>query len=92
MGAIEHPPDPFTFVDRRSRLLTLELDLAMTFVDIARTTNIPKSQARDLENAWKAYCAICEMLVEGVDCSPEDQTRIDRMSDALGRTLLGWLT
>ena len=90
MGAIEHP-DPVSFA-KHSRLLLLELDLAMTFVDIARTTGIPESQAGNLENAWKAYCAICEMLAEGIDCSPEDRARIDRMSDALGRTLLGWLS
>lgn len=91
MGAIEQLPDAVRFPDQRSRLLMLELEFAMTFVDIARVTPIPESQAKNLDSAWKAYCSICEMVAEGAHCSAEDQARVDRMSDALGRTLLGWL-
>ncbi|HEU0289554.1 MAG TPA: hypothetical protein VFR39_02215 [Burkholderiales bacterium] len=63
----------------------------MAFVDIARTARIAPSQAKQLRQAWQAYCSIWEMLDEGVDCSPEDRARIQRITDALARTLRDWL-
>jgi hypothetical protein len=91
MDATHQPPALYRFAEQRRRLLMLELEVAMTFVDIARTAPIPESLAGKLENAWKAYCSICEMVGDGADCPPEDKARIERMSDALGRTLLDWL-
>lgn len=90
MDALEQLPGHGPTLDRL-RLLTLELEVAMAFVDVVRTTHIGLAQAGALQQVWSAYCSLCEAVGQGEACSQEDRARIQRISDALGKTLCGWI-
>jgi hypothetical protein len=54
----------------RYQLVATELDLAITFCQIATTTNDPASRDRNIANAQQAYAAAVHFL----RCSPLEAT------------------
>ena len=71
MGAIEQLPNAIGFADQRSRLLMLELEFAMTFVDVARTTCIPESEAKNLQSAWQPTAPSARWLPTALIARPK---------------------
>jgi hypothetical protein len=72
---------------RRAQLILTELELAMTFLALAGTTQDPETAARDLENAKTAYGTATKWLSEGAPYT--DRDKIEELVGKVGELLGG---
>jgi hypothetical protein len=79
--------DPFELNNTKIDIVLADLDLALSMVEIARTSANPEVRKRDCANGRRAYFQIRDELLPL--CSPDDAQRseIDRKLSELRRQL-----
>lgn len=74
--------------EERAKFILAELDIAMTFIDISKTTHNPETALRNRENAMKAIQAVEKMLLDTViEVSEKDRPYIEERLEALREAL-----
>jgi hypothetical protein len=72
-------------------LLLLDLDIGLTFLDVAETTRITETARRNRENAQKSYDTVVSAL-QAVTLNDEQQALFDRKLTLLRSRLTAGVT
>ena len=72
-----------TYDRQRIELLLNELEVALTFVNVAGTARDARMRKRDIQNAEEAYANATRMLAERAMYSAEDWRKIKELTSEL---------